>query len=111
MERLAVGTIVSVHFPFSDLSGSKVRPALAVADAGRDDFILCQITSKVYGDPKAIPLRLQDFKNGKLSRDSYIRPGKIFTANSLIVSKKIGELKPAYFQSVIDAIVEIIRGT
>jgi hypothetical protein len=41
-----VGTVVLVSFPFSDLSHSKLRPAVVTAHVGRDDWILCQITSK-----------------------------------------------------------------
>jgi hypothetical protein len=34
----SVGDIVLVPFPFSDLSGTKKRRALLLADAGRDDL-------------------------------------------------------------------------
>lgn len=51
MATLAVGEIVLVPFPFSDLSQSKVRPVVCLADAGRGDCVLCQITSNHYGDP------------------------------------------------------------
>ena len=43
------GEVVLVPFPFSDLSQSRVRPALCLADAGRGDWVLCQITSSPYG--------------------------------------------------------------
>ena len=46
----AAGAVVLVRFPFSDLSQTKVRPAVVLADAGRGDCILCQITSKTFGD-------------------------------------------------------------
>ena len=48
--------VVLVPFPFSDLSQAKLRPAIVLADVGRDDWILCQITSTPYGDPRALPL-------------------------------------------------------
>lgn len=35
----SVGTVVVVRFPFSDLSRSKLRPAIVLADAGRNDWI------------------------------------------------------------------------
>ena len=52
----AVGAIVLVRFPFSDLSQSKLRPAVVLADAGRGDQILCQVTSRAYGDAGAVEL-------------------------------------------------------
>lgn len=39
MADISVGDIVFVHFSFSDLSKSKLRPALVLADAGKGDFI------------------------------------------------------------------------
>ena len=50
MEAPAKGAVVLVRFPFSDLSRTKLRPAVVLADAGRGDRVLCQITSKPYGD-------------------------------------------------------------
>jgi hypothetical protein len=45
MGTLAAGQVVVLPFPFSDLSRKKLRPALLLADAGRGDWIACQITS------------------------------------------------------------------
>jgi hypothetical protein len=50
----SVGDVVIIPFPYSDLSQSKRRPALVLAEAGRGDFLLCQITSKQYGDLEAL---------------------------------------------------------
>ena len=33
----AIGLVVLVPFPFSDLSQAKLRPAVVLADANRDD--------------------------------------------------------------------------
>ena len=62
----SAGEVVLVPFPFSDLSQSKVRPAVCLADAGRGDWVLCQITSRAYGDPAATPLDARDFASGVL---------------------------------------------
>jgi hypothetical protein len=40
MVSLAARTVALVPFPFSDLSGSKYRPVLVLAEAGRGDFVL-----------------------------------------------------------------------
>ena len=81
----SAGKVVLVRFPFSDLSATKVRPALVVASAGRDDWILCQITGNPYGDPRAIKLEDSHFALGGLERVSYVRPGKLFSANASLI--------------------------
>jgi mRNA interferase MazF len=50
MEKFVKGDIVVIPFPFSDLSGSKKRPALVLANLQGDDIILCQITSQQIKD-------------------------------------------------------------
>ena len=50
----SVGMVVTVRFPFSDLSNSKKRPAIVLAPSDRGDWILCQITSNAYADADAI---------------------------------------------------------
>ena len=44
------GSVVLVLFPYSDLSQSKRRPAVVLADSERGDWILCQVTSMAYSD-------------------------------------------------------------
>ncbi|MBX2929316.1 MAG: type II toxin-antitoxin system PemK/MazF family toxin [Saprospiraceae bacterium] len=84
MARFIKGEVVVIPFPFSDLSGSKRRPALVLADLPGDDIILCQITSqKSPKDPFAIPLINTDFISGSLPVASNIRPNRIFAADSL----------------------------
>lgn len=92
MGRFAVGQVVSSTFPFSDLTAQKRRPAIIVAIVDFEDLILCQITSKPYASRRAIPLTATDFKSGQLPRASYIRPDKLFTADTSIVDRTLGSL-------------------
>lgn len=103
------GEIVLVPFPFTDLSASKVRPAVCLADAGRGDWILCQITSKAYGDPHAVPLAGADFVSGGLLVSSFARPGKLFTANCSLLVRSVGKLNDPAFQRVLAAVVNLLR--
>ena len=105
----SAGEVVLVPFPFSDLSQSKLRPAVVLADAGRGDWVLCQITSKPYGDPAAVPLDAPDFASGGLLVASFARPGKLFAANAALIVRSVGRLNDAAFQRVLDAVVKLLR--
>jgi mRNA interferase MazF len=84
------GSVALVRFPFSDLSSSKLRPAVVLASAGRDDWILCQVTGNPYADPEAIQITDRDFETGSLQGVSYARPAKLFTANSSLMEIEAG---------------------
>ena len=107
MEKFVKGDIVVVPFPFSDLTNSKRRPALVLADLSGDDIILCQITSKNRYDNYSIVLRDSDFEKGSLNQTSNIRPNRIFTADKRIIVKTVGRVKYTKRQKVKD-ILEVI---
>ncbi|MEY3480138.1 MAG: hypothetical protein RIQ71_913, partial [Verrucomicrobiota bacterium] len=54
-----------VPFPFTDLTSSKVRPALVLATSTRDDILLCQITSKDTGHPEAVAVKMTHFDSAE----------------------------------------------
>ncbi len=66
MVASAAGTVVLIRFPFSDLSQTKLRPAVVLASVARGDRILCQITSKPYGDRNAVEIKKAAFVSGSL---------------------------------------------
>jgi mRNA interferase MazF len=106
----AAGAIVLVRFPFSDLSQTKLRPAVVLADAGRGDRVLCQVTSKPYGDSLAIALEQTAFVSGSLRLTSYARPGKLFIASRDLITAEVAVLKPATLKRIIEAVVDLLRG-
>jgi len=70
---------------------------------------MCQITSNRYGDPAALPLDAADFAVGGLLVASFLRPGKLFTANNALIVRSVGRLNDATFQRVLDAVVVLLR--
>ena len=104
MGKFAVGTVVLVMFPFSNLKGQKVRPALVLANVEFDNLILCQITSKPYTSKMAIGLKSTDFKKGGLPVESCVRPDKLFTADKTIIKKPIGLLTPKSKDNVLQSV-------
>jgi mRNA interferase MazF len=103
------GSVVLVTFPFSDLSQAKLRPAVVLADAGRGDFVLCQVTSNAFADPLAIELQAADFASGSLHRTSYARPGKLFTANRRLIAQEVGALRAEALERVVNQVVKLLR--
>jgi mRNA interferase MazF len=108
MGKFVKGDVVVLPFPFSNLSSSKRRPALVVAIASADEFILAQITSRGFNDDYAIELSDSDFSEGGLSVASNIRPNKLFTAETSIIAYKAGKLQLQKMKDVASIISNLI---
>ncbi len=108
MERFIKGEIIVIPFPFSNLTSSKRRPALVLADLQGDDIILCQITSQNIKDNYAIDLDSSNFVKGSLNKPSNIRPNRLFTADKNIIIKRIGIINKETFKKVVNRLFEII---
>jgi len=109
VEQPVAGDVVVVPFPFSDLSQAKRRPALVIADAGGNDLILCQITSRPVRDQWAIAVDDAQFQSGGLRQPSNVRPNRIFTADRQIVLYTAGRLADESLATVRDSVVRLIQ--
>lgn len=104
MEKFAIGSVVLVSFPFSNLKGKKIRPALVLSKVEFGNLILCQITSKSYSSKTAISIEQSDFVEGILPLKSFARPDKLFTANTSIIRRKAGELKASKIKEILQRV-------
>jgi mRNA interferase MazF len=103
-------SIVVIPFPFSDLSGTKLRPAVVLADAGRGDWLLCQVTSNPYSDSNAIRITNKDLQKGVLtSAVSFARPIKLFAANETVMLKRVAILRDETFKAILSTTIESLR--
>jgi len=82
-----------------------------LAGAGRQDWIVCQITSNPIDFPQSLFLADSAFAAGGLDHPSYVRPGKIFTANEQLIATVAGKLKPKIFEAIRSAVIHIIRAS
>ncbi|MBU1091505.1 type II toxin-antitoxin system PemK/MazF family toxin [Patescibacteria group bacterium] len=108
------GKIVLIPFPFTDLSGSKVRPAVVVSDFLQgDDAVVSFISSlKVKGLQKtdlAIKKNDKGFSQTGLKTDSVVKVGKIATLDKKTILGEIGGLSPDV-QKEIDNKIKILFG-
>jgi mRNA interferase MazF len=55
-------------------------PAAVLADAGRGDWIPCQVTSRTCADPRAVELTDQGSDHRSLRAASHARHAELFTA-------------------------------
>ena len=108
MGTSSVGDVVIIPFPYSDLSQSKRRPALVLAGIGKGDFLLCQITRKQYDDSHALSLNESDFISGSLRRESFIRVGKLFTANESLIIGVAGHLESTKIAEAIEHLIKML---
>lgn len=111
MGKFTVGSVVLVTFPFSNLKGQKVRPALVLANVEFNNLILCQITSKSYTSKISISLKSNDFAKGGLPVISYVRPDKLFTADSTIIKKSVGQLSSSTKNKVLQNVRGLFRAS
>lgn len=104
MGFFTVGSVVLVNFPFSNLKGQKIRPALVLAKVEFENLILCQITSKQYSSKTAIRIEQSDFQTGSLPVVSFVRPDKLFTADLAIIKSTAGQLSPKVRNKILQSV-------
>jgi mRNA interferase MazF len=84
------GEIILVTFPFTDLSGSKLRPALVLA-ADRDDITVAFITTNLQ-QVNNTDMFLQKSTTNGLKKDSLVKMNKIATLDHGLIMGSIGLL-------------------
>ena len=68
-----------------------------------------QITSNPYSDPSAIEICEADFQIGSLGRISYVRPGKLFTANHALFRRIVGRITASKLNEARTAIITLLQ--
>ena len=91
------GTIVLIPFPFTDLSASKVRPAVIVSsELTGEDVVVVFISSKKVKRLQKTDITIKDcmktFVDTGLKTDSIIKVGKIATLDKKIILGKLGKI-------------------
>jgi mRNA interferase MazF len=98
--KLHHGDVVLVPFPFADLAGRKIRPALIVSgDPQSSEVILAFITSVLTNrSPRGaeVELRRADTEFGVtgLKADSLVRLDKLVTVSVKLISRRLGKIGP-----------------
>jgi mRNA interferase MazF len=96
--------IVLVSFPFTDMSGTKQRPALVLSHNRLNPDVLVgaitsQIPAQLASDEFEIPAA--DLRPCGLPKRSILRLTKLVSLHERLVIKQIGQMPEASFQSVL----------
>lgn len=104
--------IILISFPFSDLTGAKVRPALVISNNEYNqnnlDALVLAITSNLSAHPYKILIENLDLERGNLPVKSAIRVDKPFSVLQGKVLKIQAKIKIERLQDVKLLIQELI---
>lgn len=87
------GTIILTPFPFTDLSGNKVRPAIVVSKRHPgNDVVLAFISSLKTKKLYEYDVRIKQSEQNGLKVDSVIKCEKLATLEKKVILGEIGKL-------------------
>jgi len=87
---MSKGNIVLIPFPYTDLSGSKLRPALVLAETALD-VMVSFITSQIQWQEPTDVILNPNLTNG-IKKTSLVRLGKIATIKKQLITGRLGNL-------------------
>ena len=93
MNSYSKNDIILVRYPFSDLSSSKVRPAVVVSTSHSSQDIITPLTSKT-GSLMEGEFVLSGWEEAGLNVSTAVKRG-IYTVHNSLVIKVIGQLVEA----------------
>jgi mRNA interferase MazF len=88
---MSKGKFVLIPFPFTDLSGQKVRPALVLHASKGEDCIVAFISSTVPKKKRPFDLHIKASQQNGLKSDSVIKLDKLATLQKTIILGELGK--------------------
>ncbi|KKP56439.1 MAG: hypothetical protein UR80_C0003G0007 [Parcubacteria group bacterium GW2011_GWB1_35_5] len=94
------GKIVLTPFPFTDLSGSKVRPSIILSNHKKGEDCLVAFISSLGLKRSEFDIFVEPSSKNGLKTDSVIKIDKIATLEKKIILGEIGVLEKAYIVEI-----------
>lgn len=99
------GQIVLTPFPYTDLSGAKLRPVLMLRQASKfDDWLVCMVSSQVQQVEANLDEILTptdpDFTNSGLKVPSVLRLSRLAVLDGSLLLGSIGEISEERLMNV-----------
>ena len=99
--------MVLVSFPFTDLSGSKLRPAFVLAESNQDVLVAFITTQSKWSDEFSIKLTATAINGLKI--DSLVRLNKITTLDKNLVFGKLGNLSDMDINQINVGLIKLLN--
>jgi mRNA interferase MazF len=104
LETYKRGSVILVRYPFTDLSGSKIRPAIIITPTrflSESPDVLCAFISSSLPDPvlpSDIIINSSDsgFSHTGLKRTSVLRTHKLVLLSKALVYSKLGDISASF---------------
>lgn len=103
------GRIVLVPFPFTDLAGQKVRPALVLHDSKGEDCIVAFISSVTSKKKSLFDIAISATRNNGLKAGSVVKVDKIATLHKKIVLGELGTAEENVVAAVDGALRKLFK--
>lgn len=109
------GSICLIEFPFTDGTGSKLRPVLIVSHSSYnqgDDIVVAPISSQPSAaDRWSVVIRddAPEFAATKLKRTSAVKWAKPFTASKRLIRRRLGRLEQPLLGRVLASVASLFR--
>jgi mRNA interferase MazF len=110
------GDVLLARFPFSDLKGSKLRPAVVLArvPGKHDDYLVAFVSSQVQNEVKGVDLLIGPgdpaFAASGLKKPSLVGIGRVAVIAKALFAGPIGSLPKKTVKTIIDRHVARLRG-
>ncbi|MCR4334176.1 MAG: type II toxin-antitoxin system PemK/MazF family toxin [Patescibacteria group bacterium] len=107
---MSKGTIILTPFPFTDLSGNKVRPALVLHNQKDGEDCIVAFISSIKNKKSIIhDIPVIATKNNGFKINSTIKISKIATLQKTIILGEIGNLESSIMTKVDNALKNIFK--
>lgn len=112
--NLIKGDIVLVRFPFTDLSQTKLRPAVVLwASSASQDITLCFISSQNVDHTEQGEFVLDkadsEFSQTGLKVTSKVRVTRIATLERQLLQRRLGKLGASQIQQLNAALIQVFQ--
>jgi mRNA interferase MazF len=105
------GKIVLIPFPFTDLTSTKLRPALVLYE-GERDVIVVFISSRIgKAKPNDVLIKEEnsEFRQTGLKGESFVRVDKIATLSKRLIIGELGVVGPKLKNEINAKIQKILK--